>query len=155
MVTGKVTIFFAVQVKISFIMLFYKTIRITIFGFLLSHPLKTISAFCLPFKKKTVIQFIMDRVIAALHIIMLICCPVAICVIIAKLALIVKRKGWDMQAFVLSFFRIYTTVDKQQTTGRRWRRVLTINNRINYFLYFFIVLFLFVFLIYGSNTFSF
>ncbi len=97
----------------------------------------------------------MERFITLLHVALLICCPLVIFAVIAKLALIVRKKGWDMQAFALSFFRIYTTQDKMQTTGRRWRRVLAINNRINYFVYFFLLLFLFLLLFYGSHIFSF
>jgi len=95
----------------------------------------------------------MDTVISVLHYIFLGCIPVAIVVIIVKGAIVFWKKGFDLSAFCISFFRIYKAPARQQISSKSWRRYMLYNNYLNYFLYFFVLLFLFLFIFYQKNIF--
>jgi len=97
----------------------------------------------------------MDDIVSFLHNAVLLCSPVFILAIIAKIILVLKRKGFNLPAIIISFFKIYKRWEKQKAKTPGKKNFMVWSNRINYFLYSYTLLFIVMLLIYMDDIFEF
>lgn len=96
----------------------------------------------------------MDEVITFLHHAMLLCGPLFVAAIIAKVIMISSQRGFDVPAIASSFFRLYKGWEKRRAKKQSRRNFMRWNNRINYFLYTYVALFFVLLLVYLDDIFK-
>lgn len=83
----------------------------------------------------------LDMVIPALH-------TLAVVLILLKMILVFQKKGFDMPALFLSFFRIYSKRDLYISDRNTRQRYMKVNNFINYYLYFWMLVTILILIVY-------
>jgi hypothetical protein len=62
--------------------------------------------------------------------------------VLFKIFLVGRNKGFDPADIIISFFRFYNRYDMEMTTKEYKRRYMLINNNLNYVIYVWAVIFL-------------
>jgi hypothetical protein len=62
-------------------------------------------------------------------------------------------RGFSVIALLMSFFKIYNATDRHMASKKNRKVYMTVNNLVNYYLYFFAVLFVILLLIFQKNMF--
>ena len=96
----------------------------------------------------------MDSAIEFIHTLMPTLFVVAVIALIIKMVLIFSNKGFDVLAFIISFFRLYSKSDLEMTTKKKRVNYMKYNNYINYYFYVFLFLFVLMLIIFKTNIFS-
>jgi len=96
----------------------------------------------------------MDSVFQFIHGIMPAFYVAAAIAIILKAILIFGNKGFDLPAFIVSFFKLYGRSAKKMTTNKKRLNYMNFNNAINFFLYGFLILFVIMLLVFSKNIFT-
>lgn len=70
---------------------------------------------------------------------------------ITKMVLIFRKRGINMGAVFISFFRIYTKSDKRMTNSKTRHRYMMLNNSINYYMYIWALITVIIFIVFRSS----
>jgi putative flippase GtrA len=97
----------------------------------------------------------MEQVISIMHGMLLVCLPLAGIVLLVKAILVFQKRGANLAAYIISFFRLYGSDERKTLASKSWRRYMLYNNILNYLLYFCIGLFLIMLIIYQKDIFNF
>ncbi len=96
----------------------------------------------------------MDYIIEFIHKCMPVLYVLAFIALFLKIILTVSNKGFDIAAFLVSFFRVYDSRERELTTNKKRKQYMVFNNYINYYIYFFILIFIMLLIIYQKNMFT-
>jgi hypothetical protein len=67
---------------------------------------------------------------------------------VTKMIIVFKNKGFSLPAYVISFFRVYSSNEKHMTNNVSRQQYMRINNFINYYLYAWLLITLIIFLVF-------
>jgi hypothetical protein len=96
----------------------------------------------------------MDSVIQFIHLLMPGFYVAAALAFILKIILVFNTKGFDLPAFIISFFRLYGESELNMTSNKKRLNYMKFNNYLNYYLYSFILLFIIMLLVFQKNMFT-
>ena len=68
--------------------------------------------------------------------------------VIIKMFLVFGSKGFNLPAYVFSFFRLYSSSDKQISSNPSRQKYMKLNNIINYYLYVWLFITIILLLVY-------
>ena len=90
----------------------------------------------------------MDQIFEFLYSIRFVLHTLAGIAIITKMFLVFRSKGFNLPAYVVSFFRVYTSSEKQMSNNPVRQRYMKLNNTINFYLYVWVSITLLLLLVY-------
>ena len=93
----------------------------------------------------------MDQVLSFVHDILPFFHVLAALVILVKILWVIKTKGPDFPAIVISFFRIYNEVELNTSNNKKRFKYMRFNNFSNYYLYFWLFVTILIYVIFISQ----
>ena len=84
------------------------------------------------------------KILPALHVL-------AGIALITKMIIVFRKKGFNIPAVFVSFFRIYSKSERYMTNNTNRQQYMKVNNYINYYLYTWIFITVIILLVFHGN----
>ena len=94
----------------------------------------------------------MEAIFVFIHSVMPLVYAVAALLVILKIIITTRYKGFDFTAFILSFFKLYVITGRGYSSKRK--KYMRYTNLLNLALYAFLLLFLLMLIIFKGNVFK-
>lgn len=95
----------------------------------------------------------MDLIFDLLHKAMPVLYVIAAIALLLKIVLVFYYKGFDLPAFIISFFKLYSKSQRNTASDRR-KTFMRYNNILNCYLYAILLLFFLMLIVYQGNIFN-